>query len=143
MPIKINNIAKTHGGVCVFGRVSERTREGNDLYMEMKESGIINEQNIAESKVTLIYGQMNESPGTLMRVGLTALTMVEYFRDVNKQDVFFLSTISSASYKQDMTYQVHYLSRPFSYIHPPFPKKYIEKYFSLNKTQINNHSIGL
>ncbi|CAL0328486.1 unnamed protein product [Lupinus luteus] len=65
----------------------EHTREGNDLYMEMKESGVINEQNIAESKVALVYGQMNESPEARMRVGLTALTMVEYFRDVNEQDV--------------------------------------------------------
>jgi F-type H+/Na+-transporting ATPase subunit beta len=79
----INNIAKAHGGVSVFGGVGERTREGNDLYMEMKESGVINEQNIAESKVALVYGQMNEPPGARMRVGLTALTMAEYFRDVN------------------------------------------------------------
>ncbi|KAL6492461.1 hypothetical protein OROGR_033405 [Orobanche gracilis] len=83
----INNIAKTHRGVSVFGGVGERTREGNDLYMEMKKSGMINEKNIAESKVTLVYGQMNEPPGARMRVGLTALTMAEYFRDVNKQDV--------------------------------------------------------
>ncbi|KEH22159.1 F0F1-type ATP synthase, beta subunit [Medicago truncatula] len=83
----INNIAKAHGGVSVFGGVGERTREGNDLYMEMKESGVINEKNIAESKVALVYGQMNEPPGARMRVGLTALTMAEYFRDVNEQDV--------------------------------------------------------
>ncbi|KAG9438662.1 hypothetical protein H6P81_021382 [Aristolochia fimbriata] len=83
----INNIAKAHGGVSVFGGVGERTREGNDLYMEMKESGVINEQNLAESKVALVYGQMNEPPGARMRVGLTALTMAEYFRDVNEQDV--------------------------------------------------------
>jgi F-type H+-transporting ATPase subunit beta len=83
----INNIAKAHGGVSVFGGVGERTREGNDLYMEMKESGVINENNLSESKVALIYGQMNEPPGARMRVGLTALTMAEYFRDINKQDV--------------------------------------------------------
>ena len=83
----INNIAKAHGGVSVFGGVGERTREGNDLYEEMKESGVINESNLAESKVALVYGQMNEPPGARMRVGLTALTMAEYFRDVNKQDV--------------------------------------------------------
>ncbi|KAF8657170.1 hypothetical protein HU200_012353 [Digitaria exilis] len=71
----INNIAKAHGGVSVFGGVGERTREGNDLYMEMKESGVINEKNIEESKVALVYGQMNEPPGARMRV------------DVNKQDV--------------------------------------------------------
>merc|ERR1712167_369260 len=72
----INNIAKAHGGVSVFGGVGERTREGNDLYEEME-----------ESKVALVYGQMNEPQGARMRVGLTALTMAEYFRDVNKQDV--------------------------------------------------------
>ena len=83
----INNIAKAHGGVSVFGGVGERTREGNDLYMEMKESKVINEENLGESKVALVYGQMNEPPGARMRVGLTALTMAEYFRDVNKQDV--------------------------------------------------------
>jgi len=83
----INNIAKAHGGVSVFGGVGERTREGNDLYEEMKESGVINENNFAQSKVALVYGQMNEPPGARMRVGLTALTMAEYFRDINKQDV--------------------------------------------------------
>ena len=83
----INNIAKAHGGVSVFGGVGERTREGNDLYQEMKESGVINDKNLSESKVALVYGQMNEPPGARMRVGLTALTMAEYFRDINKQDV--------------------------------------------------------
>ena len=83
----INNIAKAHGGVSVFGGVGERTREGNDLYQEMKESGVINASNFKESKVALVYGQMNEPPGARMRVGLTALTMAEYFRDVNNQDV--------------------------------------------------------
>jgi F-type H+-transporting ATPase subunit beta len=83
----INNIAKAHGGVSVFGGVGERTREGNDLYMEMKESGVINENNLPDSKVALCYGQMNEPPGARMRIGLTALTMAEYFRDINKQDV--------------------------------------------------------
>jgi F-type H+-transporting ATPase subunit beta len=83
----INNIAKAHGGVSVFGGVGERTREGNDLYCEMKESGVINENKLEDSKVALVYGQMNEPPGARMRVGLTALTMAEYFRDVNKQDV--------------------------------------------------------
>jgi len=83
----INNIARAHGGVSVFGGVGERTREGNDLYAEMKESGVINEQKLDESKVALVYGQMNEPPGARMRVGLTALTMAEYFRDIQKQDV--------------------------------------------------------
>lgn len=83
----INNIAKAHGGVSVFAGVGERTREGNDLYQEMKESKVIDESNLGDSKVALVYGQMNEPPGARMRVGLTALTMAEYFRDVNKQDV--------------------------------------------------------
>nr|YP_009511262.1 ATP synthase CF1 subunit beta [Gracilariopsis longissima]AXI97139.1 ATP synthase CF1 subunit beta [Gracilariopsis longissima] len=83
----INNIAKAHGGVSVFGGVGERTREGNDLYEEMKESKVIDASNLKESKVALVYGQMNEPPGARMRVGLTALTMAEYFRDINKQDV--------------------------------------------------------
>jgi F-type H+-transporting ATPase subunit beta len=83
----INNIAKAHGGVSVFGGVGERTREGNDLYCEMKESKVIDEDNLTNSKVALVYGQMNEPPGARMRVGLTALTMAEYFRDINKQDV--------------------------------------------------------
>jgi F-type H+-transporting ATPase subunit beta len=83
----INNIAKAHGGVSVFGGVGERTREGNDLYEEMKESKVIDSDKLEDSKVALVYGQMNEPPGARMRVGLTALTMAEYFRDVNKQDV--------------------------------------------------------
>jgi len=83
----INNIAKAHGGVSVFGGVGERTREGNDLYCEMKESGVINLKKLTDSKVALVYGQMNEPPGARMRVGLSALTMAEFFRDVNKQDV--------------------------------------------------------
>ncbi|NEP90385.1 MAG: F0F1 ATP synthase subunit beta [Okeania sp. SIO2C2] len=83
----INNIAKAHGGVSVFGGVGERTREGNDLYNEMIESGVINPDNLPDSKVALVYGQMNEPPGARMRVGLSALTMAEYFRDVSKQDV--------------------------------------------------------
>ncbi|MDX2213927.1 MAG: F0F1 ATP synthase subunit beta [Oculatellaceae cyanobacterium bins.114] len=83
----INNIAINHGGVSVFGGVGERTREGNDLYNEMIESKVINEEDPSQSKIALVYGQMNEPPGARMRVGLSALTMAEYFRDVNKQDV--------------------------------------------------------
>ena len=83
----INNIAKEHGGVSVFAGVGERTREGNDLYAEMKESKVIDAENFEQSKVALVYGQMNEPPGARMRVALTALTMAEYFRDTNKQDV--------------------------------------------------------
>ena len=83
----INNIAIQHGGVSVFGGVGERTREGNDLYNEMIESNVINSEKPEESKIALVYGQMNEPPGARMRVGISALTMAEYFRDVNKQDV--------------------------------------------------------
>ncbi|NJP10713.1 MAG: F0F1 ATP synthase subunit beta [Leptolyngbyaceae cyanobacterium RU_5_1] len=83
----INNIATQHGGLSVFGGVGERTREGNDLYNEMIESKVINKDNLNESKIALVYGQMNEPPGARMRVGLSALTVAEYFRDVNKQDV--------------------------------------------------------
>ncbi len=83
----INNIATNHGGVSVFAGVGERTREGNDLYNEMMESGVINEKDLNESKIALVYGQMNEPPGARMRVALSGLTMAEYFRDVNKQDV--------------------------------------------------------
>ncbi|MFN9174372.1 MAG: F0F1 ATP synthase subunit beta [Synechocystis sp.] len=90
----INNIAIQHGGVSVFGGVGERTREGNDLYNEMIESNVINAEKPEESKIALVYGQMNEPPGARMRVGLNALTMAEYFRDVNKQDVLlFIDTI--------------------------------------------------
>ncbi|MGE9294497.1 MAG: F0F1 ATP synthase subunit beta [Puniceicoccales bacterium] len=83
----INNIAKAHGGYSVFAGVGERSREGNDLYWEMSESGVIDQENIANSKVALVYGQMNEPPGARMRVGLTGLAMAEYFRDEKNQDV--------------------------------------------------------
>ena len=76
----INNVAKQHGGISVFTGVGERTREGNDLYNEMTESGVIN-------KTAMVFGQMNEPPGARMRVGLSGLTMAEYFRDVKHQDV--------------------------------------------------------
>ncbi len=90
----INNIAKGHGGVSVFGGVGERTREGNDLYHEMIESGVIKPGEHKESKVALVYGQMNEPPGARARVALSALTMAEYFRDEEGQDVlFFLDNI--------------------------------------------------
>ena len=78
----INNIAQEHGGISVFAGVGERTREGNDLYHEMTESGVI-------KKTAMVFGQMNEPPGARMRVGLTGLTMAEYFRDKEKQDVLF------------------------------------------------------
>ncbi len=83
----IHNIAKAHGGFSVFAGVGERSREGNDLYKEMAESGVINVSEPEKSKVALVYGQMNEPPGARMRVALTALTMAEHFRDVEGQDV--------------------------------------------------------
>ncbi len=83
----INNIATKHGGVSVFTGVGERTREGNDLWLEMSESGVIVPGDSAKSKAALIYGQMTEPPGARLRVGLTGLTVAEYFRDVEHQDV--------------------------------------------------------
>jgi len=83
----INNIAKGHGGFSVFAGVGERTREGNDLYNEMSESGVIKQDNLSESKVALVYGQMNEPPGARLRVALSGLAMAEYFRDEKNQDV--------------------------------------------------------
>ena len=82
----INNIALKHGGVSVFSGVGERTREGNDLWMEMQESGVLDPTDYTKSKVALIYGQMTEPPGARLRVGLTGLTVAEYFRDVEGQD---------------------------------------------------------
>ncbi len=85
----INNIAKVHSGFSVFAGVGERTREGNDLYHEMIESGVINPNKLEESKVALVYGQMNEPPGARARVGLTGLTLAEQFRDQSGTDVLF------------------------------------------------------
>jgi F-type H+/Na+-transporting ATPase subunit beta len=85
----INNIAKVHSGYSVFAGVGERTREGNDLYHEMMESGVINVDDLTQSKVALIYGQMNEPPGARMRVALTGLTLAEQFRDQSGTDVLF------------------------------------------------------
>ena len=83
----INNIAKKHGGVSVFAGVGERTREGNDLWLEMQESGVVNIKDPAQSKAALIYGQMTEPPGARLRVALTGLTAAEYFRDEEGKDV--------------------------------------------------------
>jgi len=83
----INNIAKAHGGYSVFAGVGERSREGNDLYHEMSDAGVIDQEDISKSKVALVYGQMNEPPGARMRVALSALAMTEYFRDEKNQDV--------------------------------------------------------
>ena len=83
----INNIAKQHGGYSVFAGVGERTREGNDLYHEMSEAGVINQKDLSKSKVALVYGQMNEPPGARLRVALSALAVTEYFRDEKNQDV--------------------------------------------------------
>ncbi len=83
----INNIAKAHGGYSIFAGVGERSREGNDLYHEMSDAGVIDQKNMENSKVALVYGQMNEPPGARMRVALSGLTMAEYFRDEKNQDV--------------------------------------------------------
>ncbi|HXY42055.1 MAG TPA: F0F1 ATP synthase subunit beta [Vicinamibacteria bacterium] len=83
----INNIAKLHGGVSVFAGVGERTREGNDLYNEMSESGVIQQKDLSASKIALVYGQMNEPPGARLRVALAGLAITEYFRDEKGQDV--------------------------------------------------------
>ena len=83
----IHNIAMKHGGVSVFSGVGERTREGNDLWLEMQESGIVDPHDYTKSKVALVYGQMTEPPGARLRVGLTGLTVAEYFRDEQNQDV--------------------------------------------------------
>lgn len=83
----INNIAKAHSGLSVFAGVGERTREGNDFYNEMSESGVIDQKNPANSKVALVYGQMNEPPGARLRVALSALSMAEFFRDEENRDV--------------------------------------------------------
>ncbi|HVV00224.1 MAG TPA: F0F1 ATP synthase subunit beta [Verrucomicrobiae bacterium] len=83
----INNIAKLHGGVSVFAGVGERTREGNDLYNEMSEADVIKQKNLSESKIALVYGQMNEPPGARLRVALSGLAITEYFRDEKNQDV--------------------------------------------------------
>ena len=85
----INNVAKAHGGVSVFAGVGERTREGNDLYHEMMDAGVINKDDLSKSKVALVYGQMNEPPGARARVALSGLTQAEYFRDEQGQDVLF------------------------------------------------------
>ena len=83
----INNIAKLHGGVSVFAGVGERTREGNDLYGEMSDAGVIKQDKLEDSKIALVYGQMNEPPGARLRVALSGLAMTEYFRDEKNQDV--------------------------------------------------------
>merc|ERR1711971_886340 len=92
----INNVAKAHGGYSVFAGVGERTREGNDLYHEMIEGGVISLKD-KTSKVALLYGQMNEPPGARARVALTGLTVAEYFRDQEGQDVLLFLTTSSGS----------------------------------------------
>ncbi|MGA9852465.1 MAG: F0F1 ATP synthase subunit beta [Gammaproteobacteria bacterium] len=89
----INNIAKEHSGLSVFAGVGERTREGNDFYHEMAESGVINLKNLNDSKVAMVYGQMNEPPGNRLRVALTGLTMAEYFRDEGRDILFFVDNI--------------------------------------------------
>ncbi len=89
----INNIAKEHGGLSVFAGVGERTREGNDFYHEMADSGVIKLDDLPESKVAMVYGQMNEPPGNRLRVALTGLTMAEYFRDEGRDVLLFIDNI--------------------------------------------------
>ncbi|MBC7705355.1 MAG: F0F1 ATP synthase subunit beta [Rhodoferax sp.] len=89
----INNIAKAHAGLSVFAGVGERTREGNDFYHEMADSGVVNLENLEESKVAMVYGQMNEPPGNRLRVALTGLTIAESFRDEGKDVLFFVDNI--------------------------------------------------
>src|ERR1035437_9281569 len=89
----INNIAKAHSGLSVFAGVGERTREGNDFYHEMMDSGVVNKDNLGESKVSMVYGQMNEPPGNRLRVALTGLTIAESFRDEGKDVLFFVDNI--------------------------------------------------
>ena len=89
----INNIAKAHSGLSVFAGVGERTREGNDFYHEMADSGVVNLENLPESKVSMVYGQMNEPPGNRLRVALTGLTIAESFRDEGKDVLFFVDNI--------------------------------------------------
>ena len=89
----INNIAKSYGGLSVFAGVGERTREGNDFYHEMSEAGVVKLDNLPESKVAMVFGQMNEPPGNRLRVALTGLTMAERFRDDGKDILFFVDNI--------------------------------------------------
>jgi F-type H+/Na+-transporting ATPase subunit beta len=89
----INNIAKAHSGLSVFAGVGERTREGNDFYHEMSDAGVVRQDNLAESKVAMVYGQMNEPPGNRLRVALTGLTMAEAFRDEGRDVLFFVDNI--------------------------------------------------
>ena len=89
----INNIATEHSGLSVFAGVGERTREGNDFYHEMQEAGVINAESLNDSKVAMVYGQMNEPPGNRLRVALTGLTMAEYFREEGRDVLFFVDNI--------------------------------------------------
>ncbi len=89
----INNIAKAHSGLSVFAGVGERTREGNDFYHEMSDAGVVNQQSLGDSKVAMVYGQMNEPPGNRLRVALTGLTMAEAFRDEGRDVLFFVDNI--------------------------------------------------
>src|ERR1035441_10506185 len=100
----INNIAKLHGGVSVFAGVGERTREGNDLYTEMSEAGVINQKDLSKSKIALVYGQMNEPPGARLRVGLSGLAITEYFRDDKNQDVLLFRSEALSKSKIALVY---------------------------------------
>ena len=98
----INNIAKAHSGLSVFAGVGERTREGNDFYHEMADSGVVNLENLGESKVAMVYGQMNEPPGNRLRVALTGLTIAESFRDEGRDVLFFVDNIYRYTLAEEM-----------------------------------------
>ena len=98
----INNIAKGHGGLSVFAGVGERTREGNDFYHEMSDAGVVNQESLNDSKVAMVYGQMNEPPGNRLRVALTGLTMAEAFRDEGKDVLFFVDNIYRYTLAEEM-----------------------------------------
>jgi len=104
----INNIAMKHGGVSMFAGVGERSREGNDLYKEMSEAGVIDQKDLSKSKVGMVFGQMNEPPGARLRVALSALAMTEYFRDERNQDVLLSLTTFFDSHKLALRCR-HYL----------------------------------
>ena len=121
----INNVALKHGGFSVFAGVGERTREGNDLWLEMQESGVVNIKEPSKSKAALIYGQMTEPPGARLRVALTALTVAEYFRDEEGPTRCCSSTTFSASRRQVRKYRRCWAACPPPWdISPTWPRKW-------------------
>ena len=122
----INNIAKGHGGYSIFAGVGERTREGNDLYWEMSDAKVINQEDLSKSKVALVYGQMNEPPGARLRVALSALAMAEYFRDEKNQDVCSSSTTFSDSPRREPRFRRFWGGRLRRWAtSPPWPPRWL------------------